>query len=411
MLSPSSPCATPSTRDRLISASLRLLERDGLRGLSSRSLSRETELSISAMNYTFGGRRGLIAAVAEAAALKAHGWWARQAQFLPEGGDVRAVANWLGVAISEGWRDPELPRLGVNELLLAAAWDPDLGPILAEQRRRNEALWVQIAGRAGLPPSAGACLEQFVAGALLNYVPPGRAGLETPWMLDVCARLLARLRGQRTELPGWSGWSRMSHQDLDAAPDSPPPSAPMERMLSAVFTLCASGGLQAVTHRAVASVSGCTLATVVYHYPTSEALIRGAFDAAVQRVLSRGDAWRLGPSPAEGIDSAMAVAIQAILEPDGAPNVQSTLLATLLVEAWRDADLGRLAIRLIQRSEALTLAGLQALAPDKGPDRLDARIRMLSNRGAVAWIYTFPQAERCEQLRTSFADPLRMLFD
>ncbi|WP_200330778.1 CerR family C-terminal domain-containing protein [Thiocystis violacea] len=59
----SSPPPTSETRDRLIEAGIRLFAEHGFKGVAVRDLCTEAEANIAAVNYHFGSKQGLYAAI------------------------------------------------------------------------------------------------------------------------------------------------------------------------------------------------------------------------------------------------------------------------------------------------------------------------------------------------------------
>lgn len=394
-----------------MAAALALLETDGARGVSARSLAKQAQVGVSAMNYSFGGRQALVDAAFQAAADRARGWWRRAGERLPEG--LAPGAGWLSATLVEARRDRTFPRLAISELFQAAPRSEAMHQVAAAYQAQMEVFWRQAAGRFGLAPQAGEVLGDYAAGAMASPAWSGLATLDMPWSVDSCQRLIARLAGGRSGLPGWAGWSELKSQQAQDAPPAPrpPASEAAERMLAAAVELIAEAGLEALTHRAVAARSGCTLANVAYHFPTHEALVERTFADVFHGVLAAGavEEEQLRSRSADAQTLARDT-VGVVLQADGRPTPFFMVVRALMLEAERHASLRRLAAGLMVEAEASSYRSLRAIAGEGEYDRLDAHLAVLANGGAIQAALTVGQGERAERLAARVAGQVRRLF-
>lgn len=403
---------TRDTRERLAATAISLLEREGQRGVSARSLSRETGVSVSAMNYSFGGRQGLLEAAFAAATDQGVAWWGARVAQLGAGSGPRVGAGWLSATLFEARQDRALPSLVISELLQAAPRDEALRGIAETYQGRIDACWREAALRMELPFGAGRVLADYVAGALSSAAWSGQSSLDLPWAVDSAARLVARLEGGRTDLPGWDGWSELKQQALPAPPpQTPPVSDAAERMLAAAVELIACSGLQALTHRAVAAGSGCSLANVAYHFPTHEVLVERTFANVFHRVLAIGAVpdVQLANRSADA-DTLADDTVTVVLGQDGAPTSFFMVVRALMLEAERSGPLSGLAAGLLAEAEISSARSLRAIEAHGPYDRLDAHLAVIANGGAIQATLSIPASDRRVHLKARVSDQVRRLF-
>src|SRR5262249_19629428 len=139
-----------------------------------------------------------------------NGWWRTAAEELARNAGPRGFAGWLGVCLLQARTATDVPRLAIAELLVACARDERLRKIAAALREDYESFWTTIAERATLPPAAAVVLGDFTMSCLLSPNWSVVPSVNTPWVSDACARLVARLCGERKDLVGWDGWSALS---------------------------------------------------------------------------------------------------------------------------------------------------------------------------------------------------------
>ncbi|MEU9985893.1 TetR family transcriptional regulator [Streptomyces sp. NPDC048045] len=156
----------PDRRRRIIDAAIRVVGRDGISGLSHRSVAAEADVPLGSTTYHFATLEELMVAALRQAN---EGFGTVLAERLPESGDgrgdlaadlARALGAWLGG-----------DRTGVEleyELYLAALRRPALRPVAAEWTEDAAALLERrtdpVTARALLALMDGICLQVLLTG-------------------------------------------------------------------------------------------------------------------------------------------------------------------------------------------------------------------------------------------------------
>ncbi|QJS12602.1 TetR family transcriptional regulator [Streptomyces argyrophyllae] len=172
----------PGRRQRIIDAAIRVAGRDGIAGLSHRTVAAEADVPLGSTTYHFATLDELLVAALRQAN---EGFGRMLAALLPEGGDgdlaadlARALGQWL----TGGRTGVELEY----ELYLAALRRPALRPVAAEWTERGAALLARrtdpVTARALLALMDGICLqvlltegsydEEYARAALARLIPP-----------------------------------------------------------------------------------------------------------------------------------------------------------------------------------------------------------------------------------------------
>lgn len=155
----------PDRRRRLIDAAIRVVGRDGIAGLSHRSVAAEADVPLGSTTYHFATLEELMVAALRQANENFAGVLAER---LPRDGDSGDLAADLAGALGE-WLDGE--RTGVEleyELYLAALRRPALRPVAAEWTEDAAALLARrtdpVTARALLALMDGICLQVLLTG-------------------------------------------------------------------------------------------------------------------------------------------------------------------------------------------------------------------------------------------------------
>ncbi|MEU6667242.1 TetR family transcriptional regulator [Streptomyces sp. NPDC046727] len=154
----------PERRQRLIDAAIRVVGRDGIAGLSHRTVAAEADVPLGSTTYHFATLEELLVAALRQAN---EGFGRVLAELLPQdgGGDLAAdLARVLGE-----WLAGE--RTGVEleyELYLAALRRPALRPVAAEWTEQAAVLLARrtdpVTARALLALMDGICLQVLLTG-------------------------------------------------------------------------------------------------------------------------------------------------------------------------------------------------------------------------------------------------------
>lgn len=401
-------------RRRLVAAALELLGAGGAEAVSAREVGDLAAVSASAVNYHFGGRDGLLQAAMEAAAATSRAWRATSLVVTPPHIPAAALPGWVAAHVQDLCNEREVPATALRELrLLAGRWSEPPSAATRDQRDADD-FWTEIAGRSDLPPAAGPVLSDFSVGALSIH---GRASdwrRELPWLLEACARLVARLSGQRRRLPGWDGWraaaaSRAQTAARDTTAKVGPASPAAERMLNAAADIVGRGGAASLTHRAVASQANASLANVTHHFPTRAMLLRRTFQHVYDRVRSTGPR-ALDTSPIE-IPALCAEMAEALVTETGDVNPGVLALHELMLASVRDPQLRAEVEELrANRGEGAGAAISRLTGAAEPPDRMDAYATSTMMLGVILAAIAAPRAERREALRTRLQGHFEALY-
>ncbi|BCM66085.1 MULTISPECIES: TetR/AcrR family transcriptional regulator [Streptomyces] len=155
----------PERRQRIIDAAIRVVGRDGIAGLSHRTVAAEADVPLGSTTYHFATLEELLVA---ALRQSNEGFGRVLAELLPEGGgrsDLAAdLARALGQWLAGGRTGVELEY----ELYLAALRRPALRPVAAEWTDAAAALLARrtdpVTARALLALMDGICLQVLLTG-------------------------------------------------------------------------------------------------------------------------------------------------------------------------------------------------------------------------------------------------------
>ncbi|MFF7370956.1 TetR/AcrR family transcriptional regulator [Streptomyces tricolor] len=155
----------PGRRQRIIDAAIRVVGRDGIAGLSHRTVAAEADVPLGSTTYHFATLDELLVA---ALRQSNEGFGRVLAELLPEGGGRRDLAADLARALGQ-WLAGG--RTGVEleyELYLAALRRPALRPVAAEWTDAAAALLARrtdpVTARALLALMDGICLQVLLTG-------------------------------------------------------------------------------------------------------------------------------------------------------------------------------------------------------------------------------------------------------
>jgi DNA-binding transcriptional regulator YbjK len=155
----------PGRRQRIIDAAIRVVGRDGIAGLSHRSVAAEADVPLGSTTYHFATLEELLVAALRQAG---EGFSGVLAELVPEHGGADGLAAELARALGV-WLGGE--RTGVEleyELYLAALRRPALRPVAAEWTERAAAPLARrtdpVTARALLALLDGLCLQVLLTG-------------------------------------------------------------------------------------------------------------------------------------------------------------------------------------------------------------------------------------------------------
>ena len=301
-----------------------------------------------------------------------------------------------------------VPATALRELrLLAGRWS-SAPEAAARQQADADRFWLDIAQRADLSPAAALVLADFAVGATSIH---GRANdwrRELPWLLESCARVVARLAGRRAVLPGWDGWRAATAARVQAAANVAPRSSAAERMLDAAADIVGRSGAASLTHRAVAAQAEASLANVTHHFPSRAMLLRRTFQHVYDRVRNGGRAT-VDTSRLSSAQLAAEMA-ESLITDAGEVNPGVLALHELMLAAVRDPLLRAQVEELrANRGEgsSMAIARLIGAAP---ADRMDAYVTSTLMLGVILAAIAAPRASRREFMRARLQGHLEALY-
>ena len=143
----------PTTKDRIVAATLESLRTDGFAGTSARSIARRGDFNQALIFYHFGTINDLLLAALDATAA------ARLDRYREEIADVDGAEGLLEVAGRLYREDLEAGHITVLvELIAGSLTEPSLGPQIVERMQP----WIDLAEDAIARATAGTMLEQML---------------------------------------------------------------------------------------------------------------------------------------------------------------------------------------------------------------------------------------------------------
>ncbi len=160
-----------------------------------------------------------------------------------------------------------------REIWTALAADEHAGILLAASLADEAAFSLSQHGN-----TAYLCLRRLCLGRLLQGPERG------PEVREATLRLFRRLQAELAP----------AHSVVGAVADEQP--AKKQAIAKAAGQVIVEGGVEAVTHRAVASVAGTPASTVVYHFGARETLVEAGLEAIIRHFHFWRDASRTNPA-------------------------------------------------------------------------------------------------------------------
>jgi AcrR family transcriptional regulator len=358
------------------------------------------------MNYHFGDRAALIDALFAKAESQRDQWDARWRSMPPAVVPLEALPGWLATVGAEQAWSIDYPGVLLRELAMDAGREARRQPIAQRVRSAIDLFWRDSARHLGCAPVDGVILADFIDG-LTGLHAGNRALSRLAWMSETCRRFVARLF-ETNAATGWDGW-RLRERRWAAAPSEPAFNSRETEVLDAAVGVLGSGGLAALTHRAVAARAATSLAAVTNAHPTRELLVRATFDRLVAQ-LAEGRRPTLTDERLDARDLARRTADSLILE-DGAVRPQILAAEELMAHSARDMELAPLAAGLrAARGENSALLLQNLITRHDRLDSLDAHLVSLMMTGAIRAAYAEPPETRRSWLATRLTVSLERLY-
>lgn len=285
------PSATDShaPAERLVSATLASWRSHGHAAMTARQISQIAGVNPSQINYYFKSFEQLLCSTQVRALEQAQGWCDGKLVLiddmpLPESADAEAFGHVLASLI-DGWCS-ETPELAFawNECQIMAVREAVYVPLALRWQDLWRDFWSTVCTRFGLTPAQGELTRGFFTGESFLHRIRWNAVFDRACLNETCvswARLL--LTGRAGPAP----LRRAMLARLEALPPPlPPAGSAAEQIAQAAADLVGREGAGALTHRAAAQAAGVNLGAVTYHLPTSEALMRAAWEQIYLRLVT-----------------------------------------------------------------------------------------------------------------------------
>lgn len=384
--------ASPAVSERLLDAAAALAARGGVRAVTARAVGEAAGASPSALNYAYGGRDGLLAAMFQRARRDAAGRRAAALEDLDGLGLGSAhFGDWLANLLQlDAACAPALTALR-REALLQAERTPALTPAAADWLADETAFAAQALDRFGIVGvSPGVVCEALLA--LADLFPPEAASpAHAAWCAEAARWFADRITGRTPVSAGWR-----AAIEARAARAIPPPAdrpEPACRILDGAIRLMARTGAAGLTHRALAEESGVSLAATTHYFESRDAILQAAFERLYARLAAEALAIREESRPTGWAALPAGIAF-ATIGTDGSIRTELGALDELLAAACRETRLRPFADHLLA-SRGGTIA--RALAGGAAPEaslREDAFLVSLLGVAGLGALRVAPPAAR-----------------
>lgn len=280
--------------DGIFEASKEIICRDGLSGLSLRSLSSRLNISASGLVYRFSSRDGLIGGLMDRFAGDMASIWVDRLAVLPSSSspaDLPALSR--AILLDQAMRH-EAEIRALWECEIAGAGLASAQQAVSELRSHARSFWetcfTRMGMEAGLAPAwAGSMhtLERLLVVSGLSL--EGRV-----WVDQAVARLYERLEGLSPSAPGDSVYRGMAEQglegfrDIEAEEGSTP-----SRIIVAACEQILSEGCAGLSHRSVAKRAGVSLSSTTHHFKTLNHILLAAFWRIYSDAVQKAEAAQI----------------------------------------------------------------------------------------------------------------------
>ncbi|WP_206245043.1 helix-turn-helix domain-containing protein [Novosphingobium terrae] len=382
--------------DRWKAAAYDLALEEGLAALSTRAVASRVGGSASAINYHFGNREQLIAAVCAQALEASQGWRAHHREEtsvkLPIWLDLAgAFATLLQIRIEDG--RPLLSLLRELEQEAVASDWPDVAAAIVDEMAAEAAFWQDYTAMFGASPEQGALWADLALALSSTTLSISTSALRSAWIVGAAVRLQQRLAGQSIVLIP----SRMQEAaQFDASSDRYNETA--LRILDIALSALAEKGADRLNQRDVAARAGVSLSAVTYFFGSKQELISAAFEELCSR------AYRAMTD--EGRERSRAEMVESLSAAEGSTSL--TTLDVLMRSGMRHPVLGPVVDRML----AIRGVGSEALLAQLGfaVDRLDGYLWISMVTGRHRRVSHLPAADRKEAMLQAAWFRLEALF-
>ncbi len=282
----STPTASNSSQDRLVTATQRQWQAHGSAGISARQISASAGIPASSIYHHFGSLEHLLACAQADARTRARAWCDA---LLAELGDYpatpQALAGFFAQVIDE-WCE--------SQRELAFAWRE--GGLLAQssealraEARNWQALWHDFWTRActhfAIAPEYHLVVERIFESESLFHMIRWRRTVDRPGLGEVAQVLGAWLTRSPPGATPWRDHAQRIAQET--MPVLPTRDEAGQHLVATAARLLGEVGSAHLTHRLVAQHAGVTLGTVSHKFKTKSDLLEAAFEETYSRTIAR----------------------------------------------------------------------------------------------------------------------------
>ncbi|WP_176593744.1 TetR/AcrR family transcriptional regulator [Sphingobium sp. EM0848] len=383
---------------RLKDTAYAMAQDQGLAALSARSLSRETGMSPSAINYYYGNRDLLISEISAFAIETSQHWRGRRASLqetqAPEWADFDHVFTGL---LQDRLSQSRMVLALLQELEheTAGGEKPAIRAALAQEMATEADFWRDLAISYGESVDAAEIWVSLALGLTGLMLSEGDAARRSPWLSAPATRLRQRLRHRPVDLIALGG------PDAARLAAAAPESETTEAILGAALDVIAEKGPERLTQREVATRAGVSLAAITYFFRTKSDLISAAFsELCRQHCLTLPDGMTDAPHKS---------AAQMLAFRDAASLSGMKAMDALLRAAVRMPELTGTAQLIRQTRGVASIVLLRRLG--LAVDHLDAYLWASMLAGRYRLIRFMPQEDQSTAIAGMTELTLKLVFD
>lgn len=364
-----------TTAQKLLNAVSVTAARQGVAGLSSRSVADAAGVSASAVNYTFGCLDKLLELASGEADARAVDFWLQEQSDLAT---LQLHAGDLGPALFVATRRM-VERLPGEQALFwadivkaARVCAPTSMHAGLEAERRY---WSELLDRSGLEHVDPALVQAFSLALRFAYQVFAAPGRFDPWALALVQRFSSRLSGRAHLAAGESAYRERAERLANLSEvTSVPRHQTARQILDAAVQTILERGAEAATFREIARRAGLSVSSVQHFFGSRRTYLIAAFQSIYAAARDRA----ITDVPPAGSLTARELSHHLASEsPDTAMFSARDFAAMqgLMLSAAYDPDTRVLAEGLLARTGQTSFQLLQALTRPRGQIcRLDAQI-------------------------------------
>ena len=381
--------------DIVLSTAARQIVATGLKGLTLRTLARNTGISPSLLTYRYGSRDNLLLSVFKRARLQEEASWARRSAELKGLASRREQLTGLCLAIVTGiaCQNTLTATLGWIGQVASERLTP-LEQVTAGAPRTACTFWAERFDEMAIDPALAPSFSAGLQGAIRIGLLAGTDTRLWTWLNEVVLRLCERTAGLPLRSSGDSA-ARSALESLgvqQSAPRHESRTETPERIIETASALILSHGPDALTHRLIAKNSGVSLSSMTHHFGSLDEIMARAFDRIYTRASRESS---IGLPPTSTIDSMCATILPDIFERARRRGSENTAMDEIILASSRSPGGALFAGALLAMTGRTSTALLQSIETvgDRA-DRLDGQIFRFVLTGLSEQAMTLPAPER-----------------